>query len=258
MYYFASDVHLGAGGKSESTRTERRFTAWLDEVSHDAKEIWLLGDIFDFWFEYRTVVPKGCVRTLCKLAELSERGIRIVWLTGNHDMWMHDYLTEECGIEVFTKPVFAEIAGRRMFVAHGDNMQIKGKPMLRLMNWGFRSRVIRFLFSWLVHPDLALMFGRWWSSQSRKSHKQDKSDELQEAANSKTDQKSILEPLKRYAGELGGTEGVECCIFGHFHIADDSMSGDTRVVFLGDWSKTPTYAKITDEGVITLLTFDEQ
>lgn len=243
MYYFASDVHLGAGDKPQSTRTERRFTAWLDKVSPDAKEIWLLGDIFDFWYEYKEVVPKGFVRTLGKLAELADRGVRIVWLTGNHDMWMHGYLAEECGIEIHTKPVFTEIAGRRMFLAHGDNMQIKGRPLLRLMNWGFRSRVIRFLFSWLVHPDLSLMFGHWWSRQSRKSH-------------GGTDF-SILEPLKRYAGEIGRKKDVECCMFGHLHLSDDSSVDGTRVIFLGDWSDKAAYAQMTDEGEISLQTFED-
>ena len=228
-----------------SARTERRFTAWLDEVSHDAKEIWLLGDIFDFWFEYRRVVPKGFVRTLGKLSELTERGIRIVWLTGNHDMWMRGYLAEECGIEIHTQPVVTEMAGLKMFIAHGDNMQIYGKPLLRLMNWGFRSKPIRFLFSWLVHPDFALMFGRWWSGKSRKSH-------------GKTDDKTILEPLKRYAAGLGVEQGIDCCIFGHLHLADDSTVDGTRIVFLSDWSDEPTYAKMTDDGIITLLTFDER
>lgn len=243
MYYFASDVHLGAGGEEVSSRTEKCFTAWLDEVSHDAKEIWLLGDIFDFWYEYKRVVPKGFARTLGKLAELSDRGIRIVYLTGNHDMWVRDYFAEECGAEVFTKPVFAELAGKKFFIAHGDNMRIEGKPLLKLMNWGFRSGVVRFLFSWLVHPDLSMRFGRWWSGKSRKSHNGIYDPEM-------------LGPLRKYGAELGETEGVDCCIFGHFHMADDRTVNGTRILFLGDWSRTPTYAALTEEGELTLKTFE--
>lgn len=245
MYYFASDVHLGAGDADVAARTEKRFTAWLDSVSRDAKEIWLLGDIFDFWYEYERVVPKGFVRSLGKLAELSDRGIKIVYLTGNHDMWVRDYFAVECGAEVCTGPVFTELAGKKLFVAHGDNMRIEGKPLLRLMNWGFRSRAIRFLFSWLVHPDLANIFGRWWSGKSRKSHGGKFSP-------------SILEPLKAYGAEVGREKGVDCCIFGHFHLADDSVAEGTRIVFLGDWSSRPTYAALTDDGVLTLETFDAQ
>mgnify|MGYP000771996908 CR=1 FL=1 len=102
MYYFASDIHLGAGDEHSARAVERRFVAWLDKVSGDAEAIFLVGDIFDFWFEYRRVVPKGFVRTLGKLAELTDRGVRVVFFTGNHDMWVGDYLARECGVEIHT------------------------------------------------------------------------------------------------------------------------------------------------------------
>lgn len=240
MYYFASDVHLGGGDAAESRRVERRFTAWLEAVSADAEAVFLLGDIFDFWFEYRRVVPKGCVRTLAKIAELSERGVRVVMLTGNHDMWVYDYLQRECGVEIYTHPVVMDIAGRKIFLAHGDNMKIDGRPLLKLMNGTFRSKTARFLFSWLVHPDLAVGFGRWWSGRSRKAH-----------GAAATDTR-MLDPLTEYAAELGREQGVECCIFGHFHLPEERMAGDTRVIFLGDWSGVPTYATMTPDGDITL------
>lgn len=244
MYYFASDVHLGAGGSQSARLAEARFTAWLEMVSRDAKAVFLLGDIFDFWFEYGRVVPKGCVRALGELAELTDRGVRVVFFTGNHDMWVGDYLQRECGVELHTKPVFENIAGRRLFLAHGDNMKIGGQPMLKFMNTVFRSRVLRFLFSWLVHPDLAVRFGRWWSGRSRKSH------------GGMEIRPEMLDPLTEYAAELGRDKGVECCIFGHFHTADDRMAGDTRVLFLGDWSSVPVYASMNDEGEIKLEKFD--
>lgn len=245
MYYFASDVHLGAGGKELSARTEARFVAWLDEVSHDAKEIWLLGDIFDFWFEYKRVVPKGFVRTLGKLAELSDRGIKIVLLTGNHDMWVRDYFTQECGVELHTKPVFTELAGKKLFIAHGDNMAIDGKPVLKFMNWGFRSAFIRWLFSTFFPKNAAVHLGQWWSGKSRKSH----GGEYDSA---------MLEPLRSYGAELGRTKGTECCIFGHFHLADDRTIDGTRIIFLSDWSGNPTYAAMTENGEITLKTFSRE
>ena len=170
MYYFASDVHLGAGDELTSRRTEQRFVAWLDMVAKDAEEIFLVGDIFDFWFEYNYVIPKGFVRALGKLAELADKGVKITFITGNHDMWAKDYLERECGIKTFFTPQTVELAGKRLFVAHGDNMNIKNQPVLRLINATFRSRIARVLFSWLVHPDLALKFGKWWSGKSRKSH----------------------------------------------------------------------------------------
>lgn len=245
MYYFASDVHLGAGDAEHSARIERRFNAWLDAVSRDADEVWLLGDIFDFWFEYGRVVPRGFVRTLGRLADMTDRGIRVVMLTGNHDMWMRGYLESECGVEVYTVPVYADMAGHKLFIAHGDNMQIDGEPMLKFLNALFRSGVVRTLFSWLVHPDIAMRFGRWWSGRSRKAH------------GGRPDA-SVLEPLRAYAAELGRTEGVDCCIFGHFHLADDRMAGDVRAVFLSDWTREPVYAEMTQTGELTLKIFEEQ
>lgn len=114
MHYFASDIHLGAGDPAAAREVERRFVAWLDRAGRDAESIFLVGDIFDFWFEYRRVVPKGFVRTLGKLAELTDWGVRVVFLTGNHDMWVGDYLTRECGVEVYTAPQLLTLGGRRI------------------------------------------------------------------------------------------------------------------------------------------------
>ena len=146
MYYFASDIHLGAGGPAAARAVEKRFVAWLDEVSRDADAVFILGDLFDFWFEYKRVVPKGFVRVLGKLCELTDRGIRVVFMTGNHDMWVRDYFEAECGVEVYTSPRIMELAGKRVFLAHGDNMKIDHLPVLRFMNAVFRSKTIRFLF----------------------------------------------------------------------------------------------------------------
>lgn len=238
MYYFASDIHLGAGGRDCTRKVEERFVGWLDRVGRDAEAIFLLGDIFDFWYEYRRVVPKGFVRTLAKLSELTSRGVRVVFLTGNHDMWVRDYLREECGVEIYTKPIFEEIAGKRLFLAHGDNMKIDGQPMLKLMNTTFRSGVVRALFSWLVHPDLALKFGHWWSGKSRKSH-----GEVADAVN---------ESLYAYAEELCGRERVDACIFGHTHNAEARRCGATEILFLGEWEHRPVYAAMDAEGKIEL------
>ena len=170
MYYFASDIHLGAGDAATARAVERRFVAWLDDAARDAEAIFLVGDIFDFWFEYRRVVPKGFVRTLGKLAELTDRGVRVVFFTGNHDMWVGDYLARECGLEIHTAPQVMTLSGKKVFIAHGDNMKIDGQPMLKFLNRIFRSRTLKWLFSWGVHPDWALRFGHWWSGKSRKGH----------------------------------------------------------------------------------------
>lgn len=239
MYYFVSDIHLGAGGTEVSRRVESQFVAWLDRAGRDAEAIFLLGDIFDFWYEYRRVAPKGFVRTLAKLAELTERGVRVVMLTGNHDMWVRDYLTTECGVELYTKPRFEEIAGKRIFMAHGDNMRIDNEPMLRLMNATFRSKVARVLFSWLIHPDLALKFGRWWSGKSRKAHGEYLSE-------------NVNKPLCEYAEELCSREGVDVCIFGHTHRPEILKRGTSDIVFLGEWEHRPVYAAMDTEGRVEL------
>lgn len=240
MHYFVSDTHLGAGSAAEARATEQRFVAWLDRVAADAETIVLLGDIFDFWFEYRRVVPKGCVRTLAKLAELRERGIRILYLTGNHDMWMRDYLTTECGLELYTTPQRLELGGLSLFVAHGDNMKIDGLWSLKLMNTVFRSRTARWLFSWLVHPDWAIRFGRWWSGSSRKRHAQ------------QTLTEAVTEPLIAYAREYAATNRVDCFIFGHMHYRREYREGTLHTLHLGCWEEGESYAALDNAGNITL------
>ena len=244
MYYFASDVHLGAGDELTSRRTEQRFVAWLDMVAKDAEEIFLVGDIFDFWFEYNYVIPKGFVRALGKLAELADKGVKITFITGNHDMWAKDYLERECGIKTFFTPQTVELAGKRLFVAHGDNMNIKNQPVLRLMNATFRSRIARVLFSWLVHPDLALKFGKWWSGKSRKSHSMETLTE-----------KSLGFLIDYARGYKAENPTIDYIIFGHMHYPYDFSQEQLRVLFLGCWEGDATYAALDSEGNIELKTF---
>lgn len=240
MFYFASDIHLGAGGEVFARENERRFTAWLDMVSRDAEAIFLVGDVFDFWFEYGEVVPKGFVRTLGKFAELTDRGVRVVFFTGNHDMWVTDYLVRECGLEIHTSPRQMLLGGKRVFIAHGDNMKIEGQPMLRLLNRIFRSRVLRTLFSWGVHPDLAMRFGHWWSGKSRKSHG------VSEPGI------PLTEPLIAYAREYAARHETDHFVFGHMHVARDYREGPLHVVNLGCWERNPAYAVLDDRGELTL------
>lgn len=243
MYYFASDVHLGAGDEQMRRHTEQRFIAWLDMVQADAEGIFLVGDIFDFWFEYNRVVPKGFVRTLGKLAEITDKGIRVILLTGNHDMWMSDYLHKECGVEVCFTPQRVELYGKRLLVAHGDNTNIKGQPLLRLMNATFRSHLARKLFSWLVHPDLALMFGTWWSGKSRKSHKKESLSV------------ESLQFLIDYAQEYNKANTVDYIIFGHMHYPHLYQTPNLRVLFLSAWEGDVEYAVLDRDGNVELKTF---
>lgn len=238
MHYFVSDIHLGSGDATEQRRVERAFLDFLQKIENDAETLFLVGDIFDFWFEYNEVVPKGYVRVLGRLAELSDKGVRVIMLTGNHDMWVGNYLAQECGISLFTKPQIFSLAGREVFVAHGDNMNIKGQPALRLMNKMFRSQSLRKVASWLVHPDLFMRFGKWWSGKSRKSH-----GGVQSA--------KVLEPLIDYAVEFGKSHKIDYYVFGHLHYATD-IAGAHRILFMGDWHTRPNYISLDNNGKIEL------
>lgn len=245
MHYFASDIHLGAGTEQEARQTEQRFVAWLDCVAEDAETVVLAGDIFDFWFEYREVVPKGFVRTLGKIAELTDRGIRVLFFTGNHDMWVGDYLRKECGVEVYTTPQEVVLGAKRLFIAHGDNMNIDGQWLLKAMNRMFRSKWLRWLFSWFVHPDWALRFGHWWSGSSRKRHARE--DALTP---------SLTEPLIDYARTYARTHNVDGFLFGHMHYARDYREEGLHVVLLGAWDCFPSYAVLDKEGHFQLKHLD--
>ena len=214
-HYFASDIHLGAGGEAFAGETERRFVAWLDDAAKDAESIFLVGDLFDFWFEYREVVPKGFVRTLGKLAELTDRGVRVVFFTGNHDMWVGDYLARECGVEIYTSPQRFCLNGKHLFIAHGDNMKIDGQPVLKLLNTVFRSRTLRWLFSWLLDV-------------------------------------SLTEPLIQYAREYAAGHDVDHFVFGHMHFPRDFREGNLHVINLGCWEQYPSYAVLDASGEMTL------
>ena len=240
MHYFVSDIHLGSGSKAEQKQVESRFLDFLSQIEADAESLYLVGDIFDFWFEYKQVVPKGFVRVLGRLAELSDKGVKIVMLTGNHDMWVGNYLTEECGITIYTKPQTVTIAGKSLFVAHGDNMNIKGQPLLQLMNAMFRSKTLRWLASGLIHPNCFMRFGKWWSGKSRKSHSEDYGPE-------------VLDYLVDYALEYGAKTKIDYFVFGHLHYAADVKSNQ-RILFMGDWLNQPSYVKLDNDGKIELKT----
>lgn len=239
MVYFVSDIHLGCVDAEISKRAERAFCRWLDVVAKDAKTIYLLGDIFDFWFEYRTVAPQGYVRVLGRLAELADRGVEVVFYAGNHDMWCLDYLERECGIRVEMKPRVESIASRMIHLAHGDNMNISGQPMLRLMNSLFRSGVARWMFHWLIHPDFAMRFGRMFSGKSRKSHSNEQPSV------------DMLASLVEYAVEHHREHAdVEAYIFGHMHIPHHEVNDGAEILFLSDWSREEaTYAVLGVNGV---------
>ena len=155
--YFASDNHLGAPADDISRVREKKFVNWLDFIKKDASSIFLLGDLFDFWFEYKTVVPKGFTRVLGKLAEISDSGIKINFFVGNHDLWMRDYFQKELGIEVHHKPLKIKINESKFFLAHGDGLG-PGDIGYKLMKRVFTNPVSKWFFHWL-HPDIGVSLG---------------------------------------------------------------------------------------------------
>jgi UDP-2,3-diacylglucosamine hydrolase len=246
MYYFASDTHLGLRSESDAHFRERVFVAWLDEISADADAIFLVGDIFDFWFEYKRVVPKGFVRLFGKLAELADKGIPIHFFPGNHDMWTGNYFAEELGMMVHTGPEVLELAGRRVFVGHGDAINVGRAPMLSIMNWFFRSRCARAIFSRIIHPDHFLKFGHWWSSGSRKS---------KAIRNEfRGEEEGLVQFARDYLAEGGK---VDYFVFGHIHCAEEwDLGSGVKMFFLGEWFQHPHYAVLSGDGVMELRAFN--
>ena len=240
MYYFASDIHLGLKvGQTHATR-ERLFVRWLDEVSADAEAIFLVGDVFDFWYEYRRVVPKGFTRLLGKLSELTDRGVAVHFFPGNHDLWAFDYLQTECGVVLHRADYeILALAGKRVFIGHGDVFGKRGRGG-RLLSRVFRSRAIQWVFSTFVHPNAAMRFGHWWSGKSRKSHAADTLDV------------SLTEPLIQYAREYAAGHDVDHFVFGHMHFPRDFREGNLHVINLGCWEQYPSYAVLDASGEMTL------
>lgn len=169
MYYFASDTHLGLRVGRTADDRERLFVRWLDEVSADAEGIFLVGDIFDFWYEYKRVVPRGFTRLLGKLSGLTDRGIPVHFFAGNHDLWAYDYLRSECGVTLHRGPFeLFDLYGQKVLVGHGDVLGPRGRGG-RFLSALFRCRTLQRLFSAWLHPNFAMRFGQWWSGSNRLS-----------------------------------------------------------------------------------------
>ncbi len=229
--YFASDNHLGAPNSEASFPREKKFVAWLDEIKTDAGALFLLGDLFDFWFEYRTVVPKGFIRTLGKLAELSDSGIPIYYFVGNHDLWMDGYFEEELNIPVFHKPQQFLINEVSFFVGHGDGLGPHDKGYKR-MKKVFTNPVAKWFFRWL-HPDLGVKVAQYFSVKNKLISGDDDAKFLGEEN----------EWLVQYAKRKLETEHYDHFIFGHRHLPlEISLSENSKYTNTGDWINYFTYA----------------
>lgn len=244
MVYFISDAHLGSRLIQNPREHEKKMVDWLNKVKSDAKTIYLMGDIFDFWFEYKTVVPKGFVRFLGKLAELTDAGIEIHFFTGNHDIWTFGYLEKEIGLIVHRKPETIQIGNKTFYMAHGDGLDLNDKGFKILRNI-FHSRFAQRLFR-LVPAQLGQEMGYNWSKGSRKKC-MDQESKYQGEHN---------EFLVRYAKKYAESHDVDFLIFGHRHIALDlQIKKNTRVLILGDFVNIFSYAAF-DGNQLTLEFFE--
>ncbi|HLZ16864.1 MAG TPA: UDP-2,3-diacylglucosamine diphosphatase [Cyclobacteriaceae bacterium] len=242
--YFASDFHLGTPDPSSSLEREKKIVAWLDQISHDAHSVYLLGDIFDFWFEYKLAIPKGFTRLLGKLAELRDKGLPIYFFTGNHDMWMFDYFEKEMGIVIYREPRVLQINDSKILIGHGDGLG-DGDTSYKLLKNFFNSGVCQWLFA-RIHPNLGISIAHFWSRRSRISNN-DKEEKFNGEEN---------EFLLTYCRELEKKDHHDFYIFGHRHLPLDLEVGErSRYINLGEWVHFNTYAVFGGENV-ELKTFN--
>ena len=242
--YFASDNHLGAPTSKASMPREKRFVQWLDSIKEDAAAIYLMGDLFDFWFEYKTVVPKGFTRTLGKLAELSDAGIPITYFVGNHALWMNGYFEEELQIPVHHKPQVITINERRFLIGHGDGLGPGDKGFKR-MKKVFTNPFAKWLFRWL-HPDLGVRLAQHLSVNNR-------------IISGEADAKFLGEDkewLIQYCKRKLETAHYDFFIFGHRDLPlEIELNPSSTYINLGDWIKYFTYA-VFDGERLTLKELD--
>lgn len=231
MIYFASDFHLGVPDYLSSRKREDKICRWLDMAAQDATEIYLLGDVFDFWFEYKQVVPRGFVRLLGKLAELTDRGIQITMFKGNHDMWMFGYLTQECGVKIVSNELEISRNEKTFYLHHGDGLG-PGDKLYKLLRTLFRSRVNQWLFERL-HPNFGMGLGNYLSRRSRISQKGRYEEYMGD------DSEFLLQHCK----QLQALKSYDYMIFGHRHLVLDISVGNGRYINLGEWVSGCTYAK---------------
>ena len=230
--YFISDLHLGAAYLDRPVERERMLVEFLQGIAADAARIYLVGDILDYWFEYRTVVPRGHVRFFGALASLADAGIEITWLIGNHDIWMFDYLRDELGVKIIDGSVTVEIDGKRFFISHGDGLG-KLKPGFRFIRSMFRNKICQKLYA-AIHPRWTVGFAYSWSSSNRGYDSTKKpvfEGEL----------KATVEDWAR--SYLSNHPSTDFIVLGHHHVMVDEQIGDrARLVVLGDWIYNYSYA----------------
>lgn len=236
--YFLSDFHLGAPNEKESRKREESIVRFLNNAKQDAAAIFIVGDIFDFWFEYKTVVPKGFVRILGCLAQIADSGIPLHIFTGNHDLWMKDYLAQELNAKVYFEPQLFQLGQKQFYIGHGDGLG-PGDYGYKRLKKVFTSGICQWIFRW-CHPDLGIRIANFFSAKSRA--KTGSSDEVFLGE----DKEWLIIYAKQKAAEMN----VDYFVFGHRHFAIDyKINETTHYINLGDWIKLYTYGVYDASGM---------
>jgi UDP-2,3-diacylglucosamine hydrolase len=229
--------------RDESMVREKKVVAWLEKIRSEAAEIYLLGDVFDYWFEYKKVVPRGFTRFLGKISEITDSGTTVNLFTGNHDVWVFDYLPEETGVKVFRKPITREYGGKKFYIAHGDGLG-PNQTGYKLLKWLFTNKTAQWMYA-RIHPNTATGLGHRWSKHSRYS-KGFTTGFLGEDR----------EYLIQFARQKLKEEYFDYFIFGHRHLPlEFDLDGKSKLYYLGDWIENFTYA-VFDGNTLTLKKLD--
>ena len=236
--YFISDLHLGANYIANPRLHEGRVVSFLQSIEHDADELYLVGDIIDYWYEYKYVVPRGYIRFFGQLAKMADAGVKITWFTGNHDVWLFDYLRDEIGMTVVKSNSIVEIKGKKFLLSHGDDVG-QQPARYRFMRWCFYNKVCQVLYE-SIHPRWSYALAHLWSSENRTNRSQAHIDKGVERS-----LKHLTEFVEQHAGEH---PEVFAYIFGHLHLARDlTLAGGKRMVVLGEWIEQCTYCTFDGE-----------
>ena len=237
--YFVSDVHLGTPDHATSLEREKLLVKWLDGIRHDAEHIYIVGDLFDFWFEYKHAIPKGYTRILGKLAELSDAGIKLHFFTGNHDLWMFGYFEKELNIPVYYEPIQITISGKKFFIGHGDGLG-PGDHGYKFIKKVFSNRLAQWLYR-MVHPDTGISLASFFSRSSRNAGPKELEQFMGEDK----------EWLLIFARETLKNEYFDYFVFGHRHLPlDITLDGSSRYINLGDWMNYFSYAEFDGENMV--------
>lgn len=240
--YFASDFHLGAPNATLSREREFRIIRWLDTIKDDAQELYILGDVFDFWYEYSHLAPKGFVRLLAKIASFTDAGIPVTFFKGNHDMWMRDYLPNEIGVEILDDTLSLQINQKKFVIGHGDGLG-PGDHTYKFLRAVFRSRWAQWLFT-RVHPNFSFWIAQSWSSNSRLYNNQDRIHKGDE------------EMLYQYCLAQEKIAAADYYVFGHRHLPMEMKIGESAIyVNLGEWINDNSYG-VFDGDTFTLQKFE--